>query len=205
MQLIGKHAWKFLIGVRLQTSLSIRFRQVMKSKGDLSQFRCWKLICMYVASISLIWSNGWSYMDFTVASSLVSSSTDLLSSSTQCSQGFRSTYGSVSREGWEDITTYLQTYPPTYLHTYLPIYLPPLEPPDTHQEPPDNRQEPGDFYFWHTMSDPRDLWLLRHLIRVMRRHDLTKKICLPTYLPTYLHTCLPTYVPPLENSLKEQS
>ena len=27
-------------------------------------------------------------------------------------------------EGWEDITTYLQTYPPTY--------LPPLEPPDNH-------------------------------------------------------------------------
>ena len=24
-------------------------------------------------------------------------------------------------------------------------------------------------------SDPRDLWPLRHLIRVMRRHDLTKK------------------------------
>ena len=31
------------------------------------------------------------------------------------------------------------------------------------------------------MSDPRDLWPLRHLIRVMRRHDLTKKD-LPTYL-----------------------
>ena len=27
------------------------------------------------------------------------------------------------------------------------------------------------FYFWHTKSDPRDLWPLRHLIRVMRRHD----------------------------------
>ena len=29
------------------------------------------------------------------------------------------------------------------------------------------------FYFWHTKSDPRDLWPLRHLIRVMRRNDLT--------------------------------
>ena len=29
------------------------------------------------------------------------------------------------------------------------------------------------FYFWHTKSAPRDLWPLRHLIRVMRRHDLT--------------------------------
>ena len=38
-------------------------------------------------------------------------------------------------------------------------------------------------------SDPRDLWPLRHLIRVMRRHDLTKKD-LPTYLPTYLPTSL---------------
>ena len=38
-------------------------------------------------------------------------------------------------------------------------------------------------------SDPRDLLPLRHFIRVMRRHDLTKKnqpIHLPTYLPTYL-------------------
>ena len=44
-------------------------------------------------------------------------------------------------------------------------------------------------------SDPRDLWHLRHLIRVMRRHDLTKKY-LPTFIPTHLP---PTYVPPLEN------
>ena len=29
------------------------------------------------------------------------------------------------------------------------------------------------FYFWHTKSDPRDFWPLRHLIRVMRKHDLT--------------------------------
>ena len=34
----------------------------------------------------------------------------------------------------------------------------------------------GYFYFWNTKSDPRDLWPLRHLMRVMRRHDLTKKI-----------------------------
>ena len=53
-------------------------------------------------------------------------------------------------------------------------------------------------------SDPRDLWPLRHLIRVMRRHDLTKKY-LPTYIPTHLPTYLPTYVPPLENTLKERS
>ena len=33
----------------------------------------------------------------------------------------------------------------------------------------------GYFYFWHTKSNPRDLWVLRHLIRVMRRHDLTEK------------------------------
>ena len=27
--------------------------------------------------------------------------------------------------------------------------------------------------FWHANCDPRDLWPLRHLIRVMRKHDLT--------------------------------
>ena len=32
-------------------------------------------------------------------------------------------------------------------------------------------------------SNPRDLWPLRHLIRVIRRHDLTQKD-LPTYIPT---------------------
>ena len=37
------------------------------------------------------------------------------------------------------------------------------------------------FYFWHTKNDPRDLWPLRHLIRVMRGHELTEKD-LPTYL-----------------------
>ena len=43
-------------------------------------------------------------------------------------------------------------------------------------------------------SDPRDLWPLRHLIRVMKRHDLTEKrptyqhtYPVPTYLPMYLH------------------
>ena len=38
-------------------------------------------------------------------------------------------------------------------------------------------------------SHPRDLWPLRHLFRVMRRHDLTKK-----YLPTYIPTHLPMYL-----------
>ena len=51
------------------------------------------------------------------------------------------------------------------------------------------------FYFLTLQSNPRDLWPLRHLIRVMRRHDLTKKIThLPTYLPTYPPTHLPTSV-----------
>ena len=43
-------------------------------------------------------------------------------------------------------------------------------------------------------SNPRDLWPLRHLITVMRRHHLTQKD-LPTYIPTYLHTYPPTYLP----------
>ena len=57
----------------------------------------------------------------------------------------------------------------------------------------------------------RDLWPFRHLIRVIRRHDLTKKNYLSTYLPTYLPTFLPTYIicstylPPLENTQKEWS
>ena len=57
-------------------------------------------------------------------------------------------------------------------------------------------------------SDPRDLWPLRHLIRVMGRHNLTEKdlpTYIPTQLPTQLPSYLPTYVPPLENSLKELS
>ena len=41
------------------------------------------------------------------------------------------------------------------------------------------------FYFWHTKNDPRDLWPLRHLIRVMRRHELTEKD-LPTYRVFFL-------------------
>ena len=28
------------------------------------------------------------------------------------------------------------------------------------------------FYFWHTKSDPRDLWPMRHFNRLMRKHDL---------------------------------
>ena len=43
--------------------------------------------------------------------------------------------------------------------------------------------------FTTLQSDPRDLWPLRHLIRVMRRHDLTKKD-LPTYLPTSLENTI---------------
>ena len=40
--------------------------------------------------------------------------------------------------------------------------------------------------FTTLQSEPRDLSPLRHLIRVMRRHDLTKKFYLPTYLPVHL-------------------
>ena len=61
-----------------------------------------------------------------------------------------------------------------------------------------------DFTNWHTKSNLIDFRHFRHLIRVMRRHDLIKKY-LPTYLHTYPPTYLPTYVPPLENILKEQS
>ena len=53
--------------------------------------------------------------------------------------------------------------------------------------------------FWTVTEFLKDLWLLRHLITVMRQHDLTKKNYLPTYPPTYL----PIYVPLLENTLKE--
>ena len=42
--------------------------------------------------------------------------------------------------------------------------------------------------FTTLQSEPRELWPLRHLIRVMRRHDLTKK-----YLYTYIP--VPTYPP----------
>ena len=41
-------------------------------------------------------------------------------------------------------------------------------------------------------SDPRELWPLRHLIRGIRRHDLTQND-LPTYLPTHLPTYLPDH------------
>ena len=43
--------------------------------------------------------------------------------------------------------------------------------------------------FTRLQSEPRDLW---HLIRVMRRHDLTKK---STYPPNYLPTYLPVHLP----------
>ena len=52
---------------------------------------------------------------------------------------------------------------------------------------------PGYFYFWHTKSDPRDQWPLRDFIRVMSRHDLTKKnlpTYIPAHLPPYLHVNL---------------
>ena len=38
------------------------------------------------------------------------------------------------------------------------------------------------FYFWRTKSDPRGLWPLRHLIRVMRRHDLNNIFTILTFL-----------------------
>ena len=57
--------------------------------------------------------------------------------------------------------------------------------------------------FTTLQSEPRDLWPLTHLIRVMNRHDLTEKI--PTYLHTYPPTYLPTHLLPLQNTLKEQS
>ena len=68
------------------------------------------------------------------------------------------------------------TRPKKYLPTYLPTHLP---------------------YRTPSKSNPRDLWPLRHLIRVMKIHDLTKKILtyLPTYLFTYPPTHLPTYLP----------
>ena len=60
------------------------------------------------------------------------------------------------------------------------------------------------FWFLTLKSNPRDLWPLRLLIRVMRRHDLTQKY-LTTYIPTHLPTNLPTFVPPLGNIPKDQS
>ena len=47
------------------------------------------------------------------------------------------------------------------------------------------------FWFWNkyinrtpSKNDPRDLWALRHLIRVTRRHDLTKKTMTKTNTKT---------------------
>ena len=75
---------------------------------------------------------------------------------------------------WGDMTWPKKHNLPAHLPTYLPTCLPPIE---------------------NTIrSDPRDLWLLRYLIRVLRTHDLTQKN-LPTYLPTYLHNYSPTYLP----------
>ena len=50
----------------------------------------------------------------------------------------------------------IPTFVPTYLPTYPPTYL-------------------SHFWFLTLKSKPRDLWPLRQLFRVMRRHDLTKK------------------------------
>ena len=79
------------------------------------------------------------------------------------------------------------TYLPTYLHTYPPTYLPTSI--TTTRSPPGT----GDFYFWQPKSDPRDLWPLIHLMRVIRRHDLNEKY-LPTFIPTHLPTYLPMYL-----------
>ena len=53
-----------------------------------------------------------------------------------------------------------------------------------------------DFTNWHTKNNLIDFRHFRHLIRVMRGHDLTKKYLhtLPTHLPTYLPTYLPMYL-----------
>ena len=69
------------------------------------------------------------------------------------------------------------TYLPSYLFTYLPTYLPTCL-----------------LYKTPSRSNPRDLWPLIHLIRVMRRHDLTTKYH-PTEIPTHLPTYPPTYLP----------
>ena len=78
-------------------------------------------------------------------------------------------------EWWGDMIwpkKYLSIYIPTYLPTCLPAYLP-------------------------YRSNLRELWPLRHLIRVMRRHDLTEKD-LPTFIPTNLPTYF-KYLPDLTN------
>ena len=46
------------------------------------------------------------------------------------------------------------------------------------------------FYFWHTKSNTRDLWPLKHPIWDHRRHDLTEK---NTYQPTDQPTYLPIF------------
>ena len=44
----------------------------------------------------------------------------------------------------------------------------------------------GYFYFWHyRVTPPRDLWPLRHLIRVMRKHDLTNMLKILTFFDNF--------------------
>ena len=53
----------------------------------------------------------------------------------------------------------------------------------------------SDILILTLQSGSRDLWPLRHLIRVMRWHDQTNKSTYPhTYLSTYLPTYLSTYL-----------
>ena len=42
------------------------------------------------------------------------------------------------------------------------------------------------FWFWHAKSDPRDLWPLRHLIRVMRKNDLRQFLTTLTVFDFFL-------------------
>ena len=51
--------------------------------------------------------------------------------------------------------------------------------PDQHKDNDKDKDNDKNKYILRTPSDsdPRDLWPLRHLIRVMRGHDLTKKKC----------------------------
>ena len=66
-----------------------------------------------------------------------------------------------------------QKYLPMYLHTYQPTYLPTYQPTYPPTYLPDHSL--SHFWFLTLKSNPGDLWPLRQLIRVMRRHDMTKK------------------------------
>ena len=91
------------------------------------------------------------------------------------------TFDQSDEEAWPDWKR------PTYLPTYRLLFL------------AVHNSSIGHLVPWSVatnnktlQSDPRDLWPLRHLIRVMKRHDLTKKICLPTYLPVHLPKSTPS-------------